>query len=137
MPVSLPAPVRILSPTIATMPPANFRQLMRIMGATPHDRLSQLIDVILQEVKTSSPGNSKLESLVGEAKRLVDGYDDYAIKMSSPTPEVVEKLLKMTNETNWEQLQKDGKTLYELVPEMSAGGYEGVVLAQFAKITKV
>lgn len=119
------------------MPPANFRQLMRIMGATPHDRLSHLLDVILQEVKTSSPENSKLEGLVTEAKTLSEGYDEYAIKMSSPTPEIVEKLLKMTDETDWPRLREEGKTMFELVPEMSAGGYEGVVLAQFAKITKV
>jgi hypothetical protein len=46
-------------------------------------------------------------------------------------------MLKKTNETDWKQLYEQKKTQIPLIKEMSAGGYEAVVLREFATMTKV
>lgn len=46
-------------------------------------------------------------------------------------------MLKKTNETDWKALYEQKKTQIPLIKEMSAGGYEAVVLREFATMTKV
>lgn len=46
-------------------------------------------------------------------------------------------MLKATNETNWKSLYDQKITQIPLIKEMSAGGYEAVVLREFATMVKV
>ena len=46
-------------------------------------------------------------------------------------------MIKKTNETNWRRLYDQKITQIPLIKEMSAGGYEAVVLREFATMSKV
>lgn len=46
-------------------------------------------------------------------------------------------MLNKTNETDWRKLYDDKVTQIPLIKEMSAGGYEAVVLREFATMVKV
>ncbi|KAI0079516.1 S-adenosyl-L-methionine-dependent methyltransferase [Panus rudis PR-1116 ss-1] len=112
-------------------------------GDTPNDRLAYLIHHLCLEldsmpvsVQETSPGLAKALALANEARRVVDGYDEYVARMSSPPHPIVEKMLKEGNERDWERLHKEGKTKFRLIPEMSAGGYEAVALSHLARMSK-
>ena len=46
-------------------------------------------------------------------------------------------MMKKTDETNWKKLYDDKVTSIPLIKEMSAGGFEAVVLREFATMIKV
>lgn len=45
--------------------------------------------------------------------------------------------MKKTNETEWRQLYDEGTIKIPLIKEMSAGGYEAVLLCEFAIMQRV
>lgn len=107
-------------------------------GHTPHDRLSYLINKLCDELD-SSPGAASAQavSLAQQAKAVIDGYDNYLQKMSSPHPAVVDMMIEAGNKQDWDRVHREGKTMFKLLPEMTAGGYEAVVLQHLAKLAKV
>lgn len=46
-------------------------------------------------------------------------------------------MLKKTDETDWKKLYQEKTTSIPLIKEMSAGGFEAVVLREFATMIKV
>lgn len=111
---------------------------------TPHSRVSQLLLQASRELKAklSGPANEQAGFLaavnrIEEARHILDGYDDYAEAQTSPHPAIVDKMLKESDRHDWEKVFQEGKTQFRLIPEMSAGGYEGVVLQHFARMSKV
>lgn len=111
---------------------------------TPHARVSQLLAQASRELKAklSGPANEHVGFLaavnrIEEARKILDGYDDYAEAQSSPHPAIVDNMLKESDRHDWEKVFREGKTQFRLIPEMSAGGYEGVVLQHFARMSKV
>jgi hypothetical protein len=46
-------------------------------------------------------------------------------------------MIKKTYETNWRKLYDDKETSIPLIKEMCAGGYEAVLLREFATMLKV
>lgn len=108
-------------------------------GHTPHDRLSYLISRICTELDvgdTSTSIPTEALALAKQAKAIIDGYDGYLQKMSSPHPPVVDVMITEGNKQDWDRLHREGKTMFKLIPEMTAGGYEAVVLQQLAKLAK-
>ena len=57
--------------------------------------------------------------------------------MSSPHPRIVDTMIAEGNARDWEQIHREGKTQFRLIPEMTAGPYEAVVLRQLAMLSKV
>ncbi|EKM57117.1 uncharacterized protein PHACADRAFT_172804 [Phanerochaete carnosa HHB-10118-sp] len=106
-----------------------------IQGHTPHDRLSYLINRLCAELDGCDAPCDAL-TLAQQAKAVIDGYDRYLERMSSPHPPIVDAMIAVGNSTDWERIHAEGKTRFKLLPEMSAGGYEAVVMQQLAKISK-
>lgn len=109
-------------------------------GHTPHDRLSYLLNRLCDELdgyKGTSPVSAEVVSLAQQAKTVIDGYDGYLQKMSSPHPPVVDVMIEQGNKRDWDKIYYEGKTKFKLLPEMTAGGYEAVVLQHLAKLAKV
>lgn len=107
-----------------------------IQGHTPHDRLSYLINRLCAELDGRDvPGDAL--ALAQQAKAVIDGYDQYLERMSTSPPPVVDAMIAAGNSKDWERIHAEGKTMFRLIPEMTAGGYEAVFLQQLAKISKV
>ena len=107
-------------------------------GHTPHDRLSYIINKLCTELESChGAALEAARSLAHEAKSVIDGFDNYICQMSSPHPQIVDKMVVDGYRHDWNAVHCEGKTQYRLIPEMSAGGYEAVVLQQLAKISKV
>ncbi|KZT25175.1 hypothetical protein NEOLEDRAFT_1093041 [Neolentinus lepideus HHB14362 ss-1] len=104
---------------------------------TPLGRLACVInDLRTNTILSESPLSPETRQLIEEATRIVNGLDPYMTLMTSPHPPIVDKMIKAGNETDWKQLHEQGKTKHELIPEMTAGSYEAVVLQQLAKTAK-
>lgn len=109
---------------------------------TPHDRVSHLLSQALLELEAKhkpSEGQDLLAAikLIDEARHVVDGYDTYVAAHSSPHAAILDRMLEAGDHRDWERVHREGRTQFKLIPEMSAGGYEAVVLQQLAKISKV
>lgn len=107
-----------------------------VQGHTPHDRLSYLLTRLCNELDSAS-ASAEVCSLAEQAKAVANGYDRYLESMSSPHPAVLDAMIAAGNARDWEGVHREGKTRFRLIPEMTAGGYEAVVLQQLAKIAKV
>ena len=105
-------------------------------GDTPHDRLSYLLNQLCTELDSGTTSD-KARTLARQARDVVDGYDTYVERMSSPHPPILDTMVAATDARDWAALHREGKTKFFLIPEMSAGTYEAVVLQQLAKLTKV
>jgi hypothetical protein len=112
-----------------------------IQGHTPHDRLAYLLGKLSEELEGESAAKieslAEARSLAKQAKELIDKYDHYVARMSSPAPDIVNKMVDETYKHDWLQIHQAGHTQYRLIPEMSAGPYEAVVLQQIARLSKV
>jgi len=114
--------------------PEEFKQ-------TPHERAAEILAFAQQSLElalseAASPELAKVKRLVGQAQELIDGYDPYVAKFSNPAPAIVEKIWNAGFEQNWAQLFQERKTSYRMLPEMSAGGYEGVLLSHLARLSQ-
>ncbi|GAA97257.1 uncharacterized protein L969DRAFT_69527 [Mixia osmundae IAM 14324] len=105
-------------------------------GDTPMDRISFILHQLSGEFSSSDKITDEARTLLRQAREVVDGHDDYMTEMSSPAPPIVEKMVKDGYAKDWAGLQEQGKTMYKLIPQMTAGGYEAVVLQQLARATK-
>ena len=104
-------------------------------GDTPLARLSYLLNLLRSELDTPDVNaTDKAKTLAKQACELVDGYDSYTASMSSPHPPIVDRMVDAGNMRDWAALHHEGKTMFELIPEMTAGTYEGVVLQQLAPL---
>ena len=111
-----------------------------LQGHTPHDRLSCLINRLCDELQPSKAActvSADVLALAEQAKAVIDGYDKYLKRMSSPVPPMLDTMITESNETDWDAVHLEGKTMFRLIPEMTAGGYEATVLQQLVKISKV
>ncbi|THH31782.1 hypothetical protein EUX98_g2386 [Antrodiella citrinella] len=114
------------------------------MAHTPHDRISHLLSHAYDDLdsfsRASSDSNaldlSKILEWLDEARQVIDGYDDYVAEHSSPHPTIVDEMLAQGDQRDWDKVFREGRIKHKLIPEMSAGGYEAVVLQQLAKISK-
>lgn len=127
------------SPAPRLQPHPTMSVAQNAQGHTPHDRLSYLVNQLCAQLDGGGGGNAPAEALAlaRQAKAVIDGYDAYVGRMSSPHPAVVDTMIAAGNARDWERVHREGKTRFRLIPEMSAGGYEAVVLQQLAKLAKV
>ena len=77
------------------------------------------------------------QSALKEAVQVAEGLDSYLDKISTSPPEILNEMIKKTYETDWKKLYQDGTTSIPLIKEMCAGGYEAVLLREFATMVKV
>ena len=106
---------------------------------TPHDRISYIINKLCCELDSDNQTINLQEArkLAHQAKDVIDGFDDYVAKHSSPHPKILDDILKEEAERDWGRVFQDGKTKFKLVPQMCAGEYEAVVLQHLARISGV
>ncbi|KAL0947353.1 hypothetical protein HGRIS_013470 [Hohenbuehelia grisea] len=102
--------------------------------ATPHDRLCNILDRI-QSIAIDEGASPTLLSTIAEAQSLTQGYDAYCDTHSTPPPPIVNSMVENGNAVDWESLHQKGVTKFRLIPEMSAGGYEGTLLAMLARMS--
>ncbi|KAI0342494.1 S-adenosyl-L-methionine-dependent methyltransferase [Trametopsis cervina] len=108
-----------------------------IQGHTPHDRLAYLLTQLCNELDaTKDDALAEARSLATQAKEIVDGYDKYVVEMSSAPPAIVDMMVEESYKHDWELAHHAGKTQFRLIPEMSAGGYEAVVLQELARLSQ-
>ncbi|TFK51960.1 S-adenosyl-L-methionine-dependent methyltransferase [Heliocybe sulcata] len=104
---------------------------------TPLGRLAYVINDLRTNITLAdSPLSPEARQLLEDATRLVNGLDPYMSLMTSPHPPILDKMIKAGDEMDWKQLHEQGKTKFELIPEMTSGSYEAVVLQQLAKTAK-
>ena len=107
----------------------------------PNERLHRLITKLQQEIYSVPPGVitscSTLRDLIDEAALIATNYDSYVKEHSSPSLPIVQRMLDRGAEVDWAGLRAKGVTQFRLIPEMSAGGYEAVVLCHLARMAKV
>ena len=109
---------------------------------TPNERLCEIIaqlharihSLLASDLSASLP---ILQKLVDEARAIIDGYDSYLAAYSSPSLPIVHRMIDRGSEVDWNDLYAKGETQFRLIPEMTAGGYEAVVLCHFARMAKV
>jgi caffeoyl-CoA O-methyltransferase len=77
------------------------------------------------------------QAALKEAVQVAEGLDSYLDKISTSPPEILNEMIKKTYETDWKKLYQDGTTSIPLIKEMCAGGYEAVLLREFATMVKV
>ena len=107
-------------------------------GDTLQARVSYLLSKLCRELDAdASNASAEVKRLAQEAKVVIDGCDPYMERMSSSHPPIIDKMVAADGLRDWAALYKEGKTQFELIPEMCAGGYEAVVLQQLAQLTKV
>lgn len=107
-------------------------------GDTPQDRLSYLLNQLCTELDSPwSNASDKARSLATQARDIVDGLDAYMSRMSSPHPAILDTMVDEGNKRDWDALYRAGKTQFRLMPEMSAGPYEAVVLQELALLGQV
>ncbi|KAJ3489970.1 hypothetical protein NLI96_g1752 [Meripilus lineatus] len=107
-------------------------------GDTPNDRLAVLLGHLCSELD-SGPDTFNINharDLAHQAKNVIDGYDDYVVKHTSRHPPILDEMLKNGFEHDWEKVFEEGKTKFRLLPDMTAGGYEAVVLQHLARMSK-
>ncbi|KZV66354.1 S-adenosyl-L-methionine-dependent methyltransferase [Peniophora sp. CONT] len=106
---------------------------------TPNERLCGLLDKLQHEIH-SLPSDvlcgPALRKLADEAALIATNYDSYLDNHSSPALSIVQRMIDRGAEVNWDELLAKGETQFRLIPEMSAGGYEAVVLCHFARMAK-
>lgn len=93
-----------------------------------------LLSKIREEASSLSPAG---QQALKEAEQVASGLDSYLDKISSSPPEILDEMIRKTYETDWKKLYNDGTTSIPLIKEMCAGGYEAVLLREFATMIKV
>ena len=93
-----------------------------------------LLSKIREEASSLSPAG---QQALKEAEQVASGLDSYLDKISSSPPEILDEMIRKTYETDWKKLYNDGTTSIPLIKEMCAGGYEAVLLREFATLIKV
>merc|ERR1719210_1181702 len=98
---------------------------------TPLDVVNQRVS----EVKKISKDNGVSESL-SIIQKLTNGVDQYCESSSAPMSDLMSRVCKATQETNWDKLFHDGELKYKMVVGCLSGHLEGVFLKQLASIMK-
>jgi len=98
---------------------------------TPLDVVNQRVS----EVKKISKDNGVSESL-SIIQKLTNGVDQYCESSSAPMSDLMSRVCKATQDTNWDKLFHDGELKYRMVVGCLSGHLEGVFLKQMASIMK-
>lgn len=77
------------------------------------------------------------QAALKEAIQVAEGLDPYLDQVSTSPPEILNEMIKQTYETDWKKLYTEKTTSIPLIKEMCAGGYEAVLLREFATMVKV
>jgi len=111
---------------------SSLSSLDALTAHTIIDRVQVLLSKLKSEKNLSPDGQKALE----EAIAVADGLDPYLEQVSTPHPDILNAMLKKTDETDWKKLYQEKTTSIPLIKEMSAGGFEAVVLREFATMIK-
>ncbi|XP_068564124.1 uncharacterized protein zgc:113054 [Cebidichthys violaceus] len=95
---------------------------------TPVEILVDLLARAKEVAKASGNVSEELTSQLQKALDIASGLDDYLEKMSTRESEPLAELYKKTISHDWDQVHKEGKTLFRLPKECITGHVEGQTL---------
>lgn len=99
-----------------------------------NERQRMLLSKLQAESDKLSP---TAQAALKEAIQVAEGLDSYLDEISTSPPEILNEMIKKTYDTDWKKLYQDKVTSIPLIKEMCAGGYEAVLLREFATMVKV
>ncbi|KAG7493324.1 3-hydroxybutyrate dehydrogenase type 2 [Solea senegalensis] len=90
-----------------------------------------LVDLLTKANKLAASSGNVPEELKGHLQKALDvasGMDDYLEKMTTQESEPLAELYKKTISHDWDEVYKEGKTMYRLPKECITGHVEGQTL---------
>ncbi|KAK7465165.1 hypothetical protein BaRGS_00037668 [Batillaria attramentaria] len=96
------------------------------------------IGVIQKTLEAAQRTKADPEVIEGleRALKLVDLRDDYALQCSSQESAACREIVKLTLSHPWDELKKEGKTIWNLTPRMLSGPLEGQLLKSLVSIQR-
>ncbi|KAK7465164.1 hypothetical protein BaRGS_00037667 [Batillaria attramentaria] len=96
------------------------------------------VGVIQETLEAAQRTKADPEVIEGlkKALQLVDLRDDYALQCSSQESAACREIGKLTLSHPWDELKKDGKTIWNLMPDMLSGPLEGQLLKSLVSIQR-
>ncbi|XP_056157500.1 uncharacterized protein zgc:113054 [Lampris incognitus] len=105
----------------------------------PDTPVEVLVDLLSKATETAG-GNAdipeELKSNLQKALHIAIGLDGYLERITSPESEPLAELYKKTINHNWDQVYKDGKTLFRLPKECITGHVEGQTLKMLVRMSR-
>ncbi|XP_074505647.1 uncharacterized protein LOC141775804 isoform X1 [Sebastes fasciatus] len=97
----------------------------------PDTPVEVLVDLLTKAKEIAAAGSNvpdKLTSQLQKALDIASGLDDYLEKMTTQESEPLAELYKKTVSHDWDQVHKEGKTMFRLPKECITGHVEGQTL---------
>ncbi|KAG7493322.1 3-hydroxybutyrate dehydrogenase type 2 [Solea senegalensis] len=97
----------------------------------PDTPMEVLVDLLTKANKLAASSGNVPEELKGHLQKALDvasGMDDYLEKMTTQESEPLAELYKKTISHDWDEVYKEGKTMYRLPKECITGHVEGQTL---------
>ncbi|TNN59604.1 3-oxoacyl-[acyl-carrier-protein] reductase FabG [Liparis tanakae] len=105
----------------------------------PDTPVEILVDLLTRATEVAKASGNVPEELTRQLQKALDiasGLDDYLEKMSSPESEPLAELYKKTISHDWDQVHKEGKTMYRLPKECITGHVEGQTLKMLVHMSQ-
>uniref|UniRef100_A0A672I1N7 D-arabinitol 2-dehydrogenase [ribulose-forming] n=1 Tax=Salarias fasciatus TaxID=181472 RepID=A0A672I1N7_SALFA len=103
---------------------------------TPVEIVSDLLTKARNIAATCENVPEELSSLLQKALDMTRGLDDYLGKMSARESEPLAELYRKTVTHDWDQVHKDGKTMFRLPKECITGHVEGQTLKMLVHLSR-
>ncbi|CAL1608906.1 unnamed protein product [Knipowitschia caucasica] len=100
-------------------------------GKVPDTPVEVLVDLLSKAVGIATANNGVPTELMDHLQRALDiasGLDDYLENITTPESEPLTELYRKTVTHDWDQVYKDGKTMFRLPKECITGHVEGQTL---------
>ena len=114
----------------------KVEDVLTIVVRGPTARL-QLLLKDLDSALQSQNISKEAQSLLEEARQVVDLQDDYLEKISTPAADILPSVIEASDKEDWDAAYERGDTQFRLIRQMCAGSYEASVMQQFARINHV
>uniref|UniRef100_A0A3B4XLV0 D-arabinitol 2-dehydrogenase [ribulose-forming] n=1 Tax=Seriola lalandi dorsalis TaxID=1841481 RepID=A0A3B4XLV0_SERLL len=105
----------------------------------PDTPVEVLVDLLTKAREIAASSGNVPEELTSHLKKAVDiasGLDDYLEKMTTQESEPLAELYEKTVSHDWDQVHKDGKTMFRLPKECITGHVEGQTLKMLVRMSQ-
>uniref|UniRef100_UPI0037E96814 uncharacterized protein n=1 Tax=Semicossyphus pulcher TaxID=241346 RepID=UPI0037E96814 len=106
-------------------------KFLKFFSQVPDTPVEVLVDLLTKANKIAATNDNVSEELTRHLQKAMDiasGLDDYLEKMSTQESDLLAELYKKTISHDWEQVHKEGKTIFKLPKECITGHVEGQTL---------
>ncbi|XP_058488084.1 2,4-dienoyl-CoA reductase [(3E)-enoyl-CoA-producing], mitochondrial [Solea solea] len=105
----------------------------------PDTPMEVLVDLLTKANKLAAASGNVPEELKGHLQKALDvasGMDDYLEKMTTQESEPLAEIYKKTISHDWDEVYKEGKTMYRLPKECITGHVEGQTLKMLVHMSQ-